>query len=262
MSKTRHYSCHITKPAKGSRYAFLLTSFAISDAEPSLPLWHGPVEIAQDMPSSVKAYYARFNPTLAFVESGFRMSAIEHLRRAGVPEANLIAPLNSDVEALVAKLIEKERLAGWCREQIEPDDTPRRNGPFDSENVDRELCARVIGTALISQPGCGHEATAKYLNEGLPPGAPGLTRHHVLRAYETLRRYRRQSPRQNGFMSVWADCELLSALNIVYEHARRHAVFRKYRGEELAWAVHEDFDLNERIHRALKMLPPNRFAAV
>ena len=77
-----------------------------------------------------------------------------------------------------------------------------------------------------------------------------------------MRRHWRQSPRQNGFLYVYADCELLSALNVVYDHARSHSRFRKYRGEELAWAIHEDFDLNERIHRALNLLPPNRFAAV
>jgi hypothetical protein len=262
MSKARHYSCRITNPAKESKYAFLLTSFAISDAELSLPLWHGPVEITQDMPRSVQAYYARLNPTLALVEGDFRTSAIEHLRRAKVPEASLVAPLNSEVEALVVKLIERERLAGWYREQIKPDDTPHRHKPFDGQNVDRELCVRVIGTALISQPGCGHEATAKYLNEGLPPGTQGLTRHHVLRGFETLRKVWRRSSHRSGLLYIWADCNLLNALDIVYEHARGHPVFRKYRGEELAWAIHEDFDLNERIHRAFKLVRANRFAAV
>jgi hypothetical protein len=212
------------------------------------------------MAPAVKAYYGRRNPMLSLVENEFRLSAIEQLRQAGVPEARLAAPINPAVEALVANLVRGERLAAYNREKIEPK-TPARQTPFDGEDVDRELCARVICTALISQPGCGHESTAKYLNEGLPPGTQGLTRHHVLRAFDTGRRAWRRSPCADRILHVLADCDLLNALNIVYEHARAVPKLRKYRGEELAWAIHEDFDLNERIYRASKLVRPGRFDA-
>ena len=261
MSDTRHYEQLITKPAKESVYAFLVTSFAISAAEPSVPLWLGPVEITQDMARKHKAFWERQNYWLSLVDNEFRRSAIERLRRAGFPEARLAAPLNSEVESLVMALVKGDRLANYLREQAEPVSTSRKSKPHDGQNVDRELCARVIGTTLIARPG-GHEATAKYLNQGLPPGAQGLSRHHVLRAFETLRNVWRRSSRNNGLVYLVIDCDLLAALDIVYTQARAHPKFRKYRGEDLAWAIHEDRDLNEPIHRALKFVQAKRFATV
>jgi hypothetical protein len=262
MRDNRHYSCRITNPAR-SRYAFLTTGFAISGAEVPVPRWLGPIEITQDMTAVQKAFWERHNPSLSLVENDFRKSAIEHLRRGGVPESNLVTPLKSDVEKLVALLVRSERRANWYREQLEPDeDTYRRDRPFDGQNVDRELCARVIGTALIARTGRGHEATAKYLNEGLAPGTQGLDRHHVIRAFAALKRTWKRSPRSGGLLYVLADCDLLDALDIVYTQARQHPKFSKYQGADLAWAIHEDFDLNERIHRADKWLRAKRLTAV
>jgi hypothetical protein len=261
MGDTRHYDCLVTKPARESRYAFVATSFAIADAEPSVPLWLGPIETTLDMSSKVRAFWERHNYWLLLIENEFRRSAIDRLRRAGFPEANLVAPLNSEVESLVMALVKGDRLSNCPRYQTELENTSRKSKSFDGQNVDRDLCARVIGAALISRPG-GHEATAKYLNQGLPSGAQGLTRHHVLRAFETLRRIWRRSSRNDGLVYLAIDCDLLEALDIVYAQAREHPKFRKYRGDELAWAIHEAVDLNEPIHRALKFVQARRLAAV
>jgi hypothetical protein len=219
VSGNRHYSCRITKPAKGSRYAFLLASFAISDAEPSLPSWLGPIEVTPNMAPVVKAYYGRRNTELSLIDSVFRTSAIQQLQRA-FPEARLVAPLDPEAEALVKTLVKGERLAAWFREQIGPGRANRQDDVFDGDEVDRELCVRVIGTALIAQSIRGHAETAKYLNDGLPPGTQGLDRHHVLRALRTLQQSWRRSPCADRFLYILMDCDLLNALNVVYEHSR------------------------------------------
>jgi hypothetical protein len=261
MGDARHYDCLVTKPAKESRYAFVATSFAISDAEPSAPLWLGPIETTLDMSPIVKAFWERHNYWISLIENDFRRSAIERLRRAGFPETNLVAPLNSEVESLVMELVKGDRLSKCSRYQTELENTSRQSKSFDGQKVDRDLCTRVIGAALISRPG-GHEATARYLNQGLPSGAQGLTRHHVLRAFETLRRKWRRSSRNDGLVDLALDCDLLAALDIVYAQARQHRKFRRYRGNELAWAIHEAVDLNEPIHRALKFVQARHLAAV
>jgi hypothetical protein len=143
----------------------------------------------------VKAYYGRRNTELSLIDSVFRTSAIQQLQRA-FPEARLVAPLDPEAEALVKTLVKGERLAAWFREQIGPGRANRQDDVFDGDEVDRELCVRVIGTALIAQSIRGHAETAKYLNDGLPPGTQGLDRHHVLRALRTLQQSWRRSPAQ------------------------------------------------------------------
>jgi hypothetical protein len=145
-------------------------------------------------------------------------------------------------------LVHLERLAAYPYGQTEPQPLGRQKA-FDIENVDRELCLRVISTALTSQSG-GNEAAARYLNEGLPTGTPGLTRHHVLRAFDACRKAWRRSPCTDRWVYVFVDHDRLCALNVVYKQSREAPELRKYRGEELAWRIHERFDLNEYVHRA------------
>jgi hypothetical protein len=232
--------------------------FAINDVEPKLPPWCGPVEITEDMRPVVKAYHARHNPTLAAIEDGLRKSAIESLRRAGVPEANLIAPLNSEVESLVQELVEGCRLALRHRKESVTDDILQRDAPFDGEHFNRELCARVIAATGRALGSPGHETTAKYLNDGLPYGKQGLTRHHVLRAGGRWNKMLERIIKMTGrSLPVSVLVELLvddqvtvHALDIVYQYARARPEFRMHRGEDLARAIHNQFDLNERVHRA------------
>ena len=261
MSDNRHRDCLVTRPAKESRYAFLLMSFAINDVEPTLPPWSGPVKITQDMEPVVKAYHERWNPILAVFEDGFRKQAIEGLRRAGVPETNLVAPLNSEAEAVIRDLTNGYRLELRYLSEKNASDVLQRNAPFDGERYARELCARVITATGYALGSPGHEMTAKYLNAGLPSGERGLTRHHVRRAGESCRKMWERLIRAIAGSSLGlpvsaivelmdADRVTVGALDLVYRQARTRSEFRMRRGEDLAWAIHNQFDLNERIHRA------------
>src|SRR5437879_3159169 len=104
MNGRSHYDASATRPAENSRYAFLLRAVAINDTEPLPPMWRRPVEVTQGMTSSERAYWARWNPTLAAFDGGLRKRAIETLRLAGVPEINLNAPLSAGVEAAVIEI--------------------------------------------------------------------------------------------------------------------------------------------------------------
>jgi hypothetical protein len=259
MRDNRHYDCLVTRPAKESMCGFLLMGVAINDVEPTVPPWLSPVKITQDMEPVVRAYHARHNPVRVALEDGLRKSAIESLRRA-VPEANLNGPLNPEAERLVQELVEGCRSALLCRDESVTDDILRRNAPFDGERFNRELCARVIVAAGHALGSPGHEATAKYLNDGLPPGEKGLTRDHVGRAskshdkmLERLIRAAWRSPLVTPDLLarlMFADIELVRHLDTVYRHARVRPEFKTLRGVDLALAIHAQFDLNERIHRA------------
>jgi hypothetical protein len=87
----------------------------------------------------------------------------------------------------------------------------------------------------------------------LSPGTQGLTRHHVLRAFDSLQRTWRRSPCKDRFLYFFIDHDRLNALNVLYDHARAAPKLRKYRGEELAWAIHEQFDLNESVSRVSEL---------
>jgi hypothetical protein len=218
-----------------------------------LPLWFEPVEITPEMTTAVRRYYVRRNAELSLIDNAFRDSAMQQLQRAGMPDERMCAPLDPEVEGLVKALVKGERLTAWFREQLEPDGPIRPDKPFDGHNVDRDLCVRVIGMALIGQPARGHAATAKFLNEGLSPGAQGLDRHHVIRAYKSLQESWRRSPCRDRFLYILIDSDRLRALNVLYDHARAASKLRKYRGEELAWAIHEQFDLNESVSRVSEL---------
>jgi hypothetical protein len=112
-----------------------------------LPLWFEPIEITSEMTTAVKRYYGRRNAELSLIDSAFRKSAIQQLQRAGLAEERMVAPLDPAVDELVRALVKGERLAAWFREQIDPANPVRADKSFDSDNVDRELCVRVIGTA-------------------------------------------------------------------------------------------------------------------
>lgn len=260
MNDTRHYERLTAKPAWESRYSFILTGVAINDVEARPALWAGLLEETQDMPPAEKAYCKRWNPTLAAFEEAYRRRAIETLRLAGMPEAKLNSLFDSKMEALIEDLARGYRSELKCLEEAPSNDTLKRGAPFDGERYSRELCARVIqGTAyFLKSP--GHETTAKYLNDGLPLGKTGgLDRHHVRRAAESfnkmLERLIRATRNISLPMSVLAellfeDCITIGALDVVYQQARMHPKLRMYRGEELALAIDDQFDLNERIHRA------------
>jgi hypothetical protein len=206
----------------------------------------------------VKAYHARHNPTLAAIEDGLRKSAIESLRCAGMPEANLTAPINLEVGTLVQELVEGCRLALRYRWESITDDILQRSAPLDGERYNRELCARVIAATGHALGSPGHETTAEYLNDGIPSGKPGLKRHHVMRAVgrwnkmleRIIKLTGRSLPVSIIVELMWEDFVTVRALDIVYQQARARPEFRTHRGEDLAWAVHNQFDLNERIHRA------------
>jgi hypothetical protein len=274
MSDRRHYERLSARPEKESMYAFLLTSVAINDVEPKPALWLGPTEITQDMAAVVRAYYERVNPISVAIEGGFRKQAMETLRL--MPEASLNAPLDSDVEVAVQSITNGYRLELKCLEERSTADVLKRGTPFDDEGLfSRELCARVITATNDALGVPGYEATASYLNEGLPRGKNrmGLDRHHIRRAYdgrnkmwERIIRATARSPLGSPVSSIvtltLADRATVSALDIVYAQARQHPKFSKHQGEDLAWAIHEDFDLNERIHRADSWLRAKRIAAV
>lgn len=261
MSDTRHYEALTAKPTRESMYGFLLMGFAINDVEPKPPLWLGPVEKTQDMAPVVKAYYERWNPILAVFEDGFRKHAVEALRLAGMPEANLTAPLSSKVETLVRDITNSYRRELKCLEERSTTGVLKRDAPIDDEGrFCRELCARVIVAAGRALGSPGHEATAKYLNAGLPPGKKGLTRDHVGRATKSHDRMVERLIRatwRSAFATpdslallMFADLELVRHLGAVYRHARVRPEFKTLRGVELAEAIHARFDLNEVVHRA------------
>jgi hypothetical protein len=274
MSDNRHYERLAVRPEKESMYAFLLTSVAINDVEPKPALWRGLTAITQGMTPVVRAYYERYNLVTAAIEGEFRKQAIEALRF--VPEASWSDPLDPKVEAAVRGLMNGYRWELKCLEERSTADNLKRDTPFDDEGrFSRELCARVITATADALGSPGYEATAGYLNGGLPRGKEemGLDRHHVRRAYdgrnkmwERIIRATWRSPLGSPVSSIvaltLADRATVSALDIVHREARARPEFRRYRGEDLAWAVHSQFDLNERIHRADSWLRAKRTATV
>lgn len=262
MADNRHYDCFVTRPAVGSRYEYLLTGFAIQDAEPRVPLWMPPFEIAAGLQSEVRAYFSRWNLPLKAMEANWRSEAIETLRHAGIPNRNLIEPLGEKIEGLVTELVRGKR--GILRLHDEALLKPRAEQPppFDGERFNRDHCARVITAAYFHRPVRSNEATAKELNAGLSLGVQGLTRHHVLRAIKTCRaRWKRSAHKRYILLFLSMDCDLVDALDIVLSQARDLPKFKKYKGADLAWAVHEEFDLNERIYRAHGLLIADRAQA-
>jgi hypothetical protein len=262
MTDQIHYDRLVVKPERESYYAFLLMGFAINDVEQKPPLWLSPVEITQDMAPVIKAYWARRNPILAAIQDGYRKHAIEALRLAKTPGAKLSGALSPEVEALVRDLTNGYRQELKCLEEGGTTDLLKRGAPIDGEGrYSRELCARVIVAAgrMLGSP--GHDATAKYINGGLPSGKKGLTRDHVGRVAKShdkmLERLIRAtwrsplgSPPDLIVPLMLADLELVQCLAIVYRDARTRPEFKGLGGEDLAWAIHAKFDLNEMIHRA------------
>jgi NADH:ubiquinone oxidoreductase subunit len=267
VSENRHYSCRITQPAKGSRYAFLLASFAINDTESKPPPWHGLMKITQDMPPAEQAYCKRWNQVLAIFESGFLKQATETVRRA-FPEAGLDAPFEPGVEALMQDLMNGYRIRLKVLHDTGTDDILKRGRPFDGERYARELCVRVIvatGHALYSP---GHRVTAKYLNGGT--GERGLTRDHVGRArkpYDKMLERLIKAIWRSGLWDsalfaefLYEDVELVRRLDVLYRDARARPEFKNLRGAELAEAIHAQRDINEMIHRAAS-LPRTKIVA-
>ena len=260
MSDNRHYEALTAKPARESMYGFLLMGIAISDTELKPAPWWGQIKITQDTAPAEKAYCERWNPILAVFDNGFRKQAIEGLRLAGVPEARLFSPLSTEVEALIRDLTNGYRLELKYLQERCTNDILKRSLPFDGERFSRELCARVIVAAGHALGSPGHEATAKYLNGGLPPGEKGLTRDHVGRAtkshdkmLERLIKATWRSPLATPAslaQLTFADIELVHHLDTVYRHARARPEFKRLRGVDLALAIHAQFDLNQRLHRA------------
>jgi hypothetical protein len=262
MTDQSHYDRLVVKPERESYYAFLATGFAINDVEPKPPFWLGPVEITQDMAPVIKAYWARRNPILAAIQDGYRRHAIKALRLAKTPGARLSGALSPEVETLVRDLTNGYHLELKFLEERATIDILKRNTPIDDEGrFSRELCARVIVAAgrMLGSP--GHDATAKYLNRGLPSGKKGLTRDHVGRGVKShdkmLERLIRatwrsslKSPLDLIVPLMLADRELVQCLDIVYRDARTRPEFKGLGGEDLAWVIHAQRDLNEMIHRA------------
>jgi hypothetical protein len=259
MTDNRHYNCFVTRPAVGSRYEFLLTGFAIQDAEPQVPLWMPPFEIGAELQSEARAYFSRWNVPLKAIEASWRSEAIETLRHTGIPSCNLVEPLGERIEGLVTELVIGRRSVLRLRQEAQLKPAAEQPLPFDGERFDRDHCARVITAAYFNQSVRSNEATAKALNVGLSIGVQGLTRHHVLRAVKTCRaRWKRSAYKKYILLLLSIDCDLVAALDIVRSQARNHAKFKKYKGADLAWAVHEEFDLNERIYRAHRILTADR----
>jgi hypothetical protein len=273
MSGRRRYDVSAARPARESLLGFQLVGFAINDTEPKPEPWWGRIEITQGMPLAVKAYWERWNSALAVFEDGFRKRAIEALQLAGMPGAHLNAPLSSELEAVIRDITNGYRLELKQLGERSTADVLKRDTPFDDEGrFSRELCARVIVAAGRALGSPGHETTAKYLNGGLPSGKKGLTRDHVGRANKSHDRMLERLIRATWRSSLatpemlaqlmFADRVTAHALDIVYRQARARPEFKMLRGEDLAWAVHTRFDLNERIHRAACWVRGDNPAAV
>jgi hypothetical protein len=256
MNEERSYNVFFAKPAVDSKYAFLSMGFKILDAEPTLPLWHPPVEITDGMPTVVKAYYGRWNPALAAYDDGLRSAALKQLSDVGLSRGRLTAPLSKAVAALVASLMDGERARLALNTLLDRESAggDRNNVRHNDQCFARDLCARVVVAARLFIGGSGFARTAEFLNEGLSTGVQGITRHHAARAFRADQNRRRRLGRRSkvDLHLINIDVDMLAALDVVYREARTRREFRRLKGEKLALAIHESFDLNEYVHRASK----------
>jgi hypothetical protein len=248
MTGNNNTGTFLRKPHPKTLLAFLTEGFRIRDQDPSPPLGAAPVPITEDMSLESQSYWRRWNPALECWENWLREEALVQLRAAGMPEHTLAEPMTPEMTRLLDALVERQRYGLLLKHEWDS-----QAGTLPCIVTASPQVKAAFGAFLVAG---GASQAAEYLNQGLPNGKKGLTRHHVIRArrtyVETVLLRLQTASRVDIELRVLAD-EFM-ALVTIYKHARRRPGLKELEGAALARAVHEHYDLHARMLKAQEIL--------
>jgi hypothetical protein len=274
MTDKQHYESSFMKPPAGSLYAFHVVGFKILrfESQLQLPPWSTIEAPPADASPMLANYIRRQNAALAKFDSAIEQDARAALAAQGYPDALLKEPISFETRCAIDALKAAMRNILRLKFTASYDESARAQERMaEQEKPDRVICIRVVHAAFRAFGGDNAEATAKYLNrEALEKG---LTRHHVTNAVNAYRRRAdildpadaeravfkdaatlAKLKRALAVTAEFEDIIVLKALDLVRAEARKKEQLERLRGAELARAIHEHFDLYERVQRATVVL--------
>lgn len=262
MTERRSYDASFANPHPDSFFSYVLTGFAILDAEPTPELWHRPLAVDAATNPHLAAWADRHNPALQASEDFVRSEVIAELKVAGMPAERFGKRIPQELSAYIDSRVADKYASLFALAKIREETQPTDIKPFKRQTL---VVAGVLWTT--PQPGSDtswYVRAAEKLNHGIATkdNAYVLSSHHVRRGYKRLARdlgwlaneLDRQAGPISGDLIVRAQMSSMIAaieeFSCVYADARRHPHFRSLKGSILAQQIDANFGLASKLQRA------------